>query len=136
MPCKPEVLRQVPLFSLLDDDETAVLASQVEVKTFAPRQRIWKIGDPSGPAYVVVSGTVRLTTVDEDQQEVLVDEPTHGDFFGFASLLDRGSRARFSGESHQPPATGPANRRGEPIRDSNKFREREFHRAMERESRA
>ena len=89
MPCKPEVLRQVPLFSLLDDDETAVLASQVEVKTFAPRQRIWKLGDPSGPAYVVVSGSVRLTTVDEDQQEVIVDEPAQGEFFGFASLLDQ-----------------------------------------------
>jgi len=89
MPCKPEVLRQVSLFSLLDDDETAVLAGQVEVKTFAPRQRIWKIGDSAGPAYVMVSGTVRLTTVDEDQQEVVVDEPSCGEFFGFASLLDQ-----------------------------------------------
>src|SRR5271154_209742 len=89
MPCKPEVLRQVPLFSLLDDDETAGLASQVELRTFAPRQRIWKIGDPSGPAYVVVTGTVRLTTVDEDQQEVVVDQPAPGEFFGFASLLDQ-----------------------------------------------
>ncbi len=89
MPCKPEVLRQVPLFALFDDDELAVLASQVELKTFAPRQRIWKIGDPSGPAYVVVSGSVRVTTVDEDQQEVVVDEPAPGEFFGFASLLDQ-----------------------------------------------
>ena len=89
MPCKPEVLRQVPLFALFDDDELAVLASQVELKTFATRQRIWKIGDPSGPAYVVVSGAVRLTTVDEDQQEVVVDEPAPGEFFGFASLLDQ-----------------------------------------------
>jgi len=89
MPCKPEVLRQVPLFSLFDDDEVAVLASQVEVKTFAPRQRIWKIGDASGPAYIMVSGSVRLTTVDEDQQEIVVDEPACGEFFGFASLLDQ-----------------------------------------------
>jgi uncharacterized membrane protein len=89
MPCKPEVLRQVPLFSLLDDDETAVLASQVDLRTFAPRQRIWKLGDPSGPAYVVVSGGIRLTTVDEDQQEVVVDTPAPGEFFGFASLLDQ-----------------------------------------------
>ena len=89
MPCKPEVLRQVPLFALFDDDELAVLASQVELRTFSPRQRIWKLGDPSGPAYVVVSGAVRLTTVDEDQQEVIVDEPAPGEFFGFASLLDQ-----------------------------------------------
>ena len=89
MACKPEVLRQVPLFALLDDDETAVLAAQVELKTFAPRQRIWKIGDSSGQAYVMVSGAVRVTTVDEDHQEVVVDEPVHGEFFGFASMLEQ-----------------------------------------------
>jgi len=89
MACTPDVLRQVPLFALLDADETAVLASQVEVKTFAPRQRIWKIGDPSGQAYVMVSGTVRVTTVDEDHQEITVDEPVQGEFFGFASMLDQ-----------------------------------------------
>jgi CRP/FNR family transcriptional regulator, cyclic AMP receptor protein len=89
MACTPEVLREVPLFALLDDDEMAVLASQVELKTFVPRQRIWKIGDAAGSAYIMVSGVVRVTTVDEDQQEVLVDQPAAGEFFGFASMLDQ-----------------------------------------------
>jgi len=88
MACEPEILREVPLFARLDDDETAVLAARVEVKTFAPRQRIYRIGDPGGRAYVMVSGAVRVTTVDEDQQDVIVDEPTPGQFFGFASMLD------------------------------------------------
>jgi uncharacterized membrane protein len=89
MACDPETLKHVPLFALLDEDEAAVLAGQVEEKKFAPRQRIFKVGDPSGPAYVVVSGRVRLTIVDEDNQEVVVDEPAHGEFFGFASMLER-----------------------------------------------
>ncbi len=89
MSCNPEVLKHVPLFALLDADETAVLAAQVELKSFAPRQRIYKMGDPSGQAYVMVSGKVRVTTVDEDQQEVVVDEPAHGEFFGFASMLEQ-----------------------------------------------
>jgi len=88
MPCNPEVLRHVPLFALLDDEEACVLAGQVEVRQFAARQRIYKMGDPGGRAYVVVSGMVRVTTVDEDHQEVVVDEPTHGEFFGFASMLE------------------------------------------------
>ncbi len=88
MGCKAEDLRQIPLFALLDDDEMAVLAAQVEMKRFAPRQRIYKIGEPGKHAYVMMSGTVRVTTVDESHQEVLVDEPRHGDFFGFASMLD------------------------------------------------
>lgn len=43
MSCNPEMLKTVPLFALLDDDETAVLASQVDVKNFAARERIYKI---------------------------------------------------------------------------------------------
>lgn len=35
-----------------------------------------------------MSGTVHVTTVDEDGQEVLVDAPGHGDLFGFASMLE------------------------------------------------
>jgi len=89
MPCNPEVLKHVPLFASLDEEETAVLAGQVRVKTFLPRQRIYKIGDTSGQAYVVVSGRVRVATVDQDQQEVVVDEPSHGEFFGFASMLEQ-----------------------------------------------
>jgi CRP/FNR family transcriptional regulator, cyclic AMP receptor protein len=96
MACDPEILKHVPLFALLDDDETAVLAGQVELKKFSSRERIYKIGDPGGQAYVVVSGTVRVTTVDEDHQEVLVDQPAHGEFFGFASMLE--------GTAHQTSA--------------------------------
>jgi CRP/FNR family cyclic AMP-dependent transcriptional regulator len=88
MACDPGMLKQVPLFALLDDDELCVLAAQVELKTFAPRQRIYKAGDPGGLSYVIVTGKVRITTVDEDHQEVIVDEPQNGEFFGFASMID------------------------------------------------
>ena len=88
MTCNAQELKHVPLFALLDDEEAAVLASQVEMKKFVPRQRIYKIGDTDGHAYVMVSGKVRVTTVDEDHQEVVVDEPSHGEFFGFASMLE------------------------------------------------
>src|SRR5580698_11035384 len=89
MPCNPDELRHVPLFQLLDDDEAQILAARVEVRRFAARQRIFKAGEPAEHGYVVMSGTARLTTTDEDQQEVLVDEPVHGDFFGFASMLQQ-----------------------------------------------
>jgi uncharacterized membrane protein len=89
MTCKPELLGSVPLFALLDKDETEVLASQVEVKTFSPRERIYKMGDAGGRAYVMVTGKVRVSTVDEDGQEVIVDEPSVGEIFGFASMLEQ-----------------------------------------------
>src|SRR5215468_6065924 len=88
MPCDIEALKQVPFFGLLDDDELTVLASQVELKTFGARQRIYKIGDTSLRAYIIVAGSVRVTTIDEDNQEVLIDQPAQGEFFGFASMLE------------------------------------------------
>src|SRR6266849_7184283 len=97
MTCNPEVLKHVPLFALRDADETAVLAGQVELKNFAPRQRIYKMGDAGGQAYVMFCGKDRVTTVDEDGQEVVVDEPAHGEFFGFASMLEQ--------TAHQTTAT-------------------------------
>jgi uncharacterized membrane protein len=89
MHCDAQVLKRIPLFSKFDDDEIAVLAGQVEMKTFAPRQRIYKAGDTSGRGYIVVSGQVRVTTIDDDNQEVVIDEPGEGSFFGFASMLEQ-----------------------------------------------
>lgn len=87
MRCDSDVLKKVPLFGLLDDEELAVLAGQVELKSFAPRQRIYKMGDMALGAYIVIEGAVRVTTIDEDNQEVVVDQPGEGEFFGFASML-------------------------------------------------
>ena len=89
MPCDPNELRHVPLFELLDDDEAAVLAAQVEIRQFAPRQRVFKAGSVADHGYVVMSGKVQVTITDEDHQEVVIDEPGHGDFFGFASMLQK-----------------------------------------------
>jgi CRP/FNR family transcriptional regulator, cyclic AMP receptor protein len=88
MACDPHELQHIPLFALLDEEEIAVLASQVELKRFAARQRIYKTGDPGGRAYVMISGRVLVCTTDEDAQEVVVNEPGQGEFFGFASMLD------------------------------------------------
>ena len=88
MACDIDILREVPFFALLDDEELAVLGTQVDLTKFTPRQRIYRIGDPGGRAYVLVSGAVRVTTIDEDHQDVIVDEPSAGEFFGFASMLD------------------------------------------------
>jgi uncharacterized membrane protein len=88
MACDVTILSAVPLFSLLDADELAVLAEHLEVKLFASRQRIYKIGDAARAAYVIVTGAVDVTTVDEDYRDVLFDQPAPGDFFGFASMLD------------------------------------------------
>ena len=88
MPCNANELRHVPLFSLLDEDELHVLSQQVELRDFAAKQRIYKAGEPGLRAFVMMSGAVEVSLLDEDGQEVVFSEPRHGDFFGFASMLE------------------------------------------------
>jgi uncharacterized membrane protein len=87
MPCDPAIFEDIPIFSLLDADERAVLAEQVELRRFAARQRIYRVGDPGAKAYVVTSGKVEVVVIDEDHQEVVLDTPTAGEMFGLASML-------------------------------------------------
>ncbi len=89
MACDLQILKDVPLFALLDEDELAVLAEQVELEQFRPRERIYRMNDPAGHAYVVISGAVQVTTIDEDHQDVVVAQPGIGEFFGFASMLEQ-----------------------------------------------
>jgi CRP/FNR family cyclic AMP-dependent transcriptional regulator len=87
MPCDASVFEDVPIFALLDADERAVLAEQVELRRFAARQRIYRVGDPGAKAYVVLSGKVEVVIIDEDNQAVVLDTPTSGEMFGLASML-------------------------------------------------
>jgi CRP/FNR family cyclic AMP-dependent transcriptional regulator len=89
MICDASDLRHVPLFSLLDEDELCVLAGQVEIRHFAARQRIYKLGDMGNCAYILLEGAAQVSVVDEDAQQVVIHEPQHGEFFGFASMLDQ-----------------------------------------------
>jgi len=86
--CDPSIFEDVPLFSLLDADERRVLAENVVLRRFPARQKIYRIGDPGGRAYLVVSGKVQVSVIDEDKEEIVVDTPERGDIFGLASLLD------------------------------------------------
>lgn len=87
MACDPSVFAQVPIFSLLDADERAILAAHVDVRRFAGRERIYKAGDPGSRAYIVLSGRVEVSMVDEEQRPVIVDTPEHGEIFGLSSML-------------------------------------------------
>ena len=90
MPCDPAVFETIPIFSLLDADERNVLAENVELKRFAPRQRIYRAGETGSKAYVVTSGKVQVAMIDEDNQEVVIDTPTNGEIFGLTSMLSMG----------------------------------------------
>src|SRR5262249_47399202 len=87
MACDPNVFAEVPIFSLLDADERAILADHVELRHFVARQRIYKVGEPGSRAYIVRTGRVQVSMIDEEQRPVVVDTPQPGEIFGLSSML-------------------------------------------------
>ncbi len=87
MPANPSLFEDVPIFALLDADERAVLAQQVEVRHFAKGQVIFRAGDPGARAYVTQTGNVRMTMTEETGGAIVVDTAGPGDIFGLSSML-------------------------------------------------
>ena len=87
------LLADVGFFKLLDEDERAVLAQQVERHTFPADATIFRENEPGGIMYVIRHGKVELWTYDEDHQRVVLATFEGGDFFGELSLLDEDPRS-------------------------------------------
>jgi uncharacterized membrane protein len=87
-----DLLASVPLFALLDQHEREVLAERVNPVAFAEGQTIFKVGDPGASMYVITSGDVLLSVKTKTGEEMFLENPKAGDFFGEISLLDEGPR--------------------------------------------
>ena len=87
-----DLLREVPLFQLLDDHERTELAAQLEVVSFAAGETVFNYGDPGHAIYVVSSGEVEVFFKNDTGERIVLEVATRGDFFGELSMLDRGTR--------------------------------------------
>ena len=90
---EPNLLRQIPLFELLDNDELKSLAAQLDQKHYLKGQMIFSEGDPGGMMYVVQSGKVEVFIKDTGGDMVHLDDVEKGEIFGELSLLDNESRS-------------------------------------------
>src|SRR6185369_5268100 len=89
----PDLLRQIPLFELLDNDELKALAAQLDQKHYLKGQMIFSEGDPGGRMYVVQSGKVEVFIKDAGGDMVPLDDVDKGEIFGELSLLDNEPRS-------------------------------------------
>lgn len=92
MPIDATILADVPLFSLLDEQERADLATQLDVVTFPAGQTVFNYGDPGGALYVIRTGAAEVFFKNDTGERIVLEQPTVGDFFGELSLLDNGPR--------------------------------------------
>src|SRR4051812_5875545 len=86
------LLAEVSLFSLLDEQERGLLAERVEAVKFDEGAIIFNVGDPGDSMYVVTSGEVQLSVKTKTGEEMFLESPGPGEFFGEISLLDEGPR--------------------------------------------
>jgi uncharacterized membrane protein len=92
MPTDAALLAEVPFFALLNDEERATLASQVEPVTFPAGRVLFNFGDPGDSLYVIRSGEIEVFVKDNAGTRIVLETATTGDFFGEMSLLDGGPR--------------------------------------------
>ena len=86
------LLAEVSLFALLDDQERALLAERVETVKFDEGKVIFNVGDPGDSMYIVTAGEVQLSVKTKTGEEMFLESPGPGEFFGEISLLDEGPR--------------------------------------------
>ena len=89
MPLPPlEVLKKVPLFASLPDQELAAFAELVRERSY-PRGSVILFEDDQGDSlFLLADGQVKVVLIGEDGREVILSVLREGSFFGEMALLD------------------------------------------------
>ena len=109
MAIDPAVLKNVPVFQLLDDDELRELLSEIEERSYPAGQTIFRQGEDGGEMHFVLEGKVETFIVDDDGQRVVLAEVDKGEMFGELSLFDNEPRSA-SAVTLVPTRTGIVDR--------------------------
>lgn len=81
-------LRQIPLFSLLDDHERANLLTHADITQHPANTVIFSAGEAGGVMYVIEEGRVEIYLRDAANERLTVAVMGPGEIFGELSLLD------------------------------------------------
>src|SRR5438093_3436339 len=93
MPADPRMLKKIPLFMSMDDEERAALAAIMDEAPFKAGQVIFSAEETGGTFFIVQAGQVELSITDDDGEKLVLEILESGDFFGEMSLLDGGNRS-------------------------------------------
>lgn len=85
---KADLIRRVPLFSTLSDDEFDKLSHIFIVRVYRRNQIIFLEEETGNYMYLVLSGKVKVAKSSASGKETLLAIHRPGDFFGEMSLLD------------------------------------------------
>ena len=92
MAAEAALLAEVPFFALLDEEERATLAAQIDVVRHPAGHVLFRVGDPGDSLYLIRSGEVEVYVKNDTGQRIVLETAGPKDFFGEMSLLDGGPR--------------------------------------------
>jgi CRP/FNR family cyclic AMP-dependent transcriptional regulator len=87
------VLRNVPLFSGLDEHELEKLSRLAGRKRVERGSTVVRSGDATDSLYVLISGRAKVTNTDEEGREIILAWLGPGEFFGEMGLIDGSPRS-------------------------------------------
>jgi uncharacterized membrane protein len=86
-------LKDIQLFAPMDDAERTAIAALMDEVPFKAGQQLFHERDAGGICYVIRSGRIELSIIDENNEKLVVDVLEPGELCGELSLLDGGSRS-------------------------------------------
>ena len=93
MPANAAFLKDIPLFTPMDDAERAAVAELMDEVTFKAGQQLFHERDQGGICYIIRSGRIELSVIDESGEKLVLDVLEPGELCGELSLLDGGNRS-------------------------------------------
>ncbi|RPH49785.1 MAG: Crp/Fnr family transcriptional regulator [Desulfobacteraceae bacterium] len=82
------ILKNIPIFSCLHDDELYELTNVAIKKTFSKNTILISEGDSTDSLYVIYSGKVKAIITDENGKEVILSIFGPGEYFGELAFID------------------------------------------------
>lgn len=87
-----EALSQAPLFAGLVADELSALTRQASLRTYRKDTLLIEKGDEASTLYVILSGSVKVFSADENGKEITLNELGPGDLVGELALIEDSTR--------------------------------------------
>ncbi len=84
-----DLIRRVPLFTMLTPAQAESLASAVEKRRFRRGELIVEQGKKYGSLYILLAGRCRVVLTDSKAREVILATLHPGDYIGEMSLIDQ-----------------------------------------------
>jgi len=87
------VLKKVPLFQLMDEEELRALTAEIHERSYLAGQTVFRVDQPGAEMHVVIDGRVETFITDEEGHRVVLAELGPGEIFGELSLFDQEPRS-------------------------------------------